>query len=327
MPAALPSGPPPAPPPAPPSGLPWKIIAILAAAALPLMGLALLTGASPAQPLIGFISGLLACLAVNRRWAFAAPVISVLAYLAMLLLPLPAPAAICAMALILSGLMVAGVRIGAAQALGQATFGWVYLSLVPGMTPDPWLMTLFVLGGVAGTGTAIALGVESFRRTAVPGTSGAGVGVFLALGAGFVFSIAAALALDLPQGYWIPFVFLQVAMAADTRHPAIALQRISGAVLGIALAGLIADTVSLSGLRLLVVAAATAWGLRVLPVRPVLSRALMTGAVVVLLAQPGDHSAAEHRLLAEVLGVLSVLLGSALYVVLAYLGARMPSRR
>lgn len=303
-----------------PKYLPWKIIAILLGGALPLLAASLLLDINPAPPLVGYIVGLLACLSADRRWALATPVVSVAAYLAVVLLPLPTGVSIYVVALVLVGLMVAGRHFGAANAFGQAAFGWVFLAFVPSIDLDAAALVAHVAGGAVGASVAIYLGMESFRRSAAVTTTASDLVTFVTLALGFLLSIAAARVLGLGHGYWIPFVFLQVAMAADTHHPAIAMQRIAGATVGIYLASLAGDVIGFTSLRLVATLACVVVGLRLLAAWPITSRALLTGAVILLLTRPGDKDAAETRLLAELLGLLAVLLSSGLYVCLNYIG-------
>ncbi|WP_375688178.1 FUSC family protein [Pseudooceanicola sp. LIPI14-2-Ac024] len=302
--------------------LPWKLIGIIGAGAVPALVFALLVGGNPALALIGFIAGLLACLGADRRWALAAPVISVAAYLLMPILPLPEGWAIYVIALAFVALVVAGRHIGAAAALGQAAFGWIFLAMAPVAMISGWGLVANVVGGICGAGVAIAVGLESFRRTPATTTTANDATAVVAFGTGFLLSIAAAQSALLDHGYWIPFVFLQVAMAANTHHPVIAMQRIAGAVIGIFAASLIGQYLDLPLLRIAAILACVVFGLRYLAVWPILSRALMTGAVVFMLTRPGEVGAAETRLLAEVLGVLTVLVASGLYVALSYFGTR-----
>lgn len=303
-----------------PGRLPWRQIAKLAVLSVPATLIVVPFDVPQPTGLVGFMTGFLASLYGRYLWAFGALAVAIVAAsLSFAGLSFSPVGAVYGVALLLCVLVALAMRHGGRAAMVFAAFGWVFLlfSSPSDVTNLGVLLGLFGLSGVWGIIATRQLRIAGMMAPAPDAHRSPYLTGALATGAGFLVTIALADSLPISRPYWIPFVYLQVVATTDLSRTHIILRRMFGALIGAAGAfALMAIGVPVI-VQMLVALMAFAFALRHLMSLPMLSRALTTMSVI-LIVLATDDSALSARLLAEV-SAAAILL-----VVALILGLRKP---
>lgn len=292
-----------------PPALPWIQIAKLMALSLPALLVVIPTDLPPPSGILGFTTGFMACLYGSNRWALAAVTTAIAAaLLSSLSMALSPVAAMYGVGLLLCLLAAGSWRQGGRPAMVFAAIGWVFLLLSPqaDLTGEIVLALVFGLSGVWGIFAARHLGVSGLMVPKADGRAPPSLATFVAVSGGFLVTLALTQWFEISRPYWIPFIYLHVVATTGLSRKSPIMWRMAGVVIGAAGAFAL---IHLGGPTVLYTLAATgafALALRLLMMRPLVSRALTTAAII-LIVYATDQSAVSARLLAE---------GSAVFVLL-----------
>lgn len=258
--------------------------------------------------LFGFLTSFMSSIFADRRWALAAPAISLAGYALFALIPAGGLYVVGALMAVL-GVIAApygGGRVGAFAALGWAFLVLTYPNDVGGVT-----LIVFALAGGWGVAVAGFVGLAGLSRARPVEAVRAPVVLSAVLALGFVLTLWLAQTLPLARPYWVPLIFLQVLGTSGLDTAQVSWRRMNGALVGalIALAVLAADPPP--GVELALASIAFVIALRITLAYPLASRAFTTAAILWALAGV-DQEGAQTRILAEVVavGVLLIVAGT-----------------
>lgn len=304
--------------------LPWTNIAKLIALSLPAVVIVVPTDLPPPSGIIGFMTGFLACLYGSYRWAFAAIAIAIAAaFLSMISAALSPFGATYGVAILLCLIAAGSWRRGGRPAMIFAAFGWVFLLFSPqaDIFSQILLTLVFGLSGVWGIFAARQLAVSGVMAPKAEGQMAPSlVSVFVVSG-GFLVTLALTEWFTISRPYWVPFIYLHVVATTGLLRKSPILRRMAGVLIGAAVAFALIAAGGPFILHILAAVGAFALSLRLLTTRPLISRALTTTAIV-LIVFATDESALSSRLLAEVSAVIILLIVAA---VLGFVTPRAPS--
>ncbi|WP_170611060.1 FUSC family protein [Ruegeria arenilitoris] len=284
--------------------VPWAQIAQLVALGTPVFLLSVLLELPHAVGVIAFAAGLLATVFSNRKWGLISVALTAVAY------PVAAFAGTTGVffvgALLAIGSMLA-LRQAGARALGYAAFGWSYLVFSETTHPDASTMTYYVIGALWGVTSARLVGIEALMAPKGPDLGLPPFAVRCAIVIGFLASLVLAMFLPIERSYWVPFVFLSVLIANGTNGLSMSLSRMIGVVLGVAGVLLLSWFEPPRWFEFGLAMIGFVLAMRIILAFPILSRACMTAAIVLMLISV-EPDAAASRLLAEVVSVLVLML-------------------
>lgn len=209
-------------------------------------------------------------------------------------------------ALLAIGSMLA-LRQAGARAVGYAAFGWSYLVFSEATHPDASTMTYYVFGALWGVTSARLVGIEALMAPKGPDLELPPFAVRCAIVIGFLASLVLAMFLPIERTYWVPFVYLSVLIANGTNGLSMSLSRMIGVVLGVTGVLLLSWLEPPRWFEFGLATVGFVLAMRIILAFPILSRACMTAAIVLMLISV-EPDVASSRLLAEVVSVLVLML-------------------
>jgi Fusaric acid resistance protein-like len=292
--------------------VPWLMIAGVVVSAILAPLVATSFGIQPAFALVGFMTGAMACIFGDRKWAVIAILIAVIGF--GVLVP-GNSLSLCLIGLELTILVTLSAPLGKSRAMANAAFGWVFLAFFTPETTQAADIAVFAASGIWGAIAAVLLRLEGIQGGDPEPISAHLLIAFLGLSAGFLTTILFAQKLGDDHAYWVPFVFIQLAVSAGGRTFLKAFERVGGAILGVFAVTLFAEFFTEYRIDVALALVCLVFGLRRLAANAILSRALMTAAVLLLLDP--SRTPVESRLKAELIGAAILLASSALVAALS----------
>lgn len=276
----------------------------LAVLGTPVFLLSVLLELPHAVGMIAFAAGLLAAVFSNRKWGLISIALTAVAF------PIAAflgsPGVFVVGALLAIGSMLA-LRHAGARAIGYAAFGWSYLVFAETTQPDASTIGYYVVGAFWGVISAQLVGVVSLMKPKGLNLEPPPIVVRSAIVIGFSATLILAMFLPIERPYWVLFVYLSVLITNGPNGLRKSLSRMVGVVLGVAGVLVLSWFEPPRWLEFGFAMVGFVLAMRVILAFPVLSRACMTAAIILMLISV-EPDTASSRLLAEVVSAVVLLL-------------------
>ncbi|MEM7074886.1 MAG: FUSC family protein [Pseudomonadota bacterium] len=293
--------------------IPWIRIAYLGALSVLPALIVVPLGVEQPTGLIGFTAGFLACLYAGWRWALIAIATAVAAHLlSTAAMHADIPGGLYGVGSVLALATILATPKGGLSALAFAAFGWVFLVFSTTSDQDRHILTLLAFAASGGWGVVAArwLSVGGMMAPGVRDRRMPSLWLAVVTSLGFLATLYLAESLTLSRPYWVPFVYLSIIATTGLTQARAILRRMIGASLGALLVFGLAGLNLPFEVEIALAMTGFAMSLRITIAYPVISRALLTASIVLMLfaSEPG---ALGSRLLAEfaATGMLLVIAG------------------